>query len=378
MAIYTTPGSYINESKLVSLVPTVNGPTSAVFFGEAARGPLVPTLINDWPTYKSLFGDLDASYELGYAVYHYFANGGGVAWVVALDGGPPGTMAFRAALPACFDAGGPVDAIDRFDLLCVPGETDPATQTVLLACCAARRAFLIADCVADATVSSLAQGPDPRLVGPYASHAALYAPWVVVLDAAGDSRNVPPSPFVAGILARIDAQRGVWKAPAGVEATLVGANSLAVSFDARASDAINAAGINALRALPGKGFVVWGARTLAAPGGDSQYRYVSVRRLMLHIESSLDAGLHWTVLESNTERTWAVVRRSVEDFLDGLWRAGALAGARREQATFVRCDRTTMTQADSDAGRLIVEIGVAPVRPAEFIVVRLVCCTATS
>jgi len=167
------------------------------------------------------------------------------------------------------------------------------------------------------------------------------------------------------------------KAPAGSDATLVGATALAIAIDGPTRDAMNSAGIDGLRVLPGRGgLVIWGARTLAAAGGDAQYRYVSVRRLLLYLESSLDAGLRWIVFEPNDERTWALVRASVTDFLQRLWRDGALAGARLDQAAFVRCDRTTMTQADLDEGRLIVEIGVAPVRPAEFIVIRLVFRTA--
>ena len=372
------PGTYVEE---IPAVPrTIEGlPTGiTLFIGCATTGPRgLAVRVASVADFEATFGTPDATYTLGDSIAHYFANGGRVAWIVALDEGPPGSATFRSALLACFDPDGPVDAIDRVDLLCVPGESDPATQAALQTCCAARRVLFIADCPADATAGSLASGPDPRLVGAHASFCALYAPWVVVADAAGGSRTVPPSPFVAGICARIDARRGVWKAPAGSDATLVGAIGLASPIDGQAGDALNLVGIDALRTLPGQGVVVWGARTLAAAGGDPLYRYVCVRRLMLHIESSLDAGLQWTVFDANSERTWMLVRAAVDDFLDRLWRAGALPGATREQAAFVRCDRTTMTQADIDEGRLVVEIGVAPLRPAEFVVVRLVFATST-
>jgi len=372
------PGTYLDE--VPSSPRTIDGLATGItlFVGCATTGPrALAVQVTSDSHYQVTFGPPDPAHALGDAIAHYFANGGRVAWIVALDGGPPGAASFQAALLACFDPGGPVDAIDRFDLLCVPGESDPATQAALQARCAARRVFFIADCAADATASTLAQGPDARLVGANASYAALYAPWVLVADAMGAARLVPPSGFVAGIYARTDAQRGVWKAPAGSDATLVGATALAIAIDGPTRDAMNSAGIDGLRVLPGRGgLVIWGARTLAAAGGDAQYRYVSVRRLLLYLESSLDAGLRWIVFEPNDERTWALVRASVTDFLQRLWRDGALAGARLDQAAFVRCDRTTMTQADLDEGRLIVEIGVAPVRPAEFIVIRLVFRTA--
>lgn len=343
-----------------------------LFVGAAASGPRGVAIRMDGPApFAATFGAPDATHGLGDAVVRYFANGGRVAWVIAIDAGPADPAAFAPALLACFDAGGPVDAIDRFDLLCVPGLSHAPTQAALQACCATRRVFYIADCAADATAPALAAGPDPLLVGAHAGWMALIAPWVIAADAGGTPHAVPPSPFVAGLYARTDLQRGVWKAPAGVDATLVGATALATPLDRQTADAMNDAGIDALRVLPGHGVVAWGARTLAS-GSDATYRYVSVRRLLLYLESSVVAGLQWTVFEPNAEPTWAAVRSSVTTFLLETWRNGALAGTTFEQAAFVRCDGTTMTQADIDEGRLIVEIGVAPLRPAEFVVLRVV------
>ena len=361
------PGVYIDEESrrpdAIAGLPTA----ITLFVGATSSGPFdVAVKVTSRAGYATAFG---ASDDLAQSVAHYFANGGAVAWILSPNvagGAGPGSTAFHDALLACFADGGPVDAIDRFDLLCVPGEADPATQAALQAQCAARRAFYIADCAADATVATLAAGPDPLVLGPDASHAALYAPWVVPT---GGDRSFPPSGFVAGIYARIDAARGVWHAPAGADATLSGAGTLAVPIDARFGDTLNDAEINGLRARPDGSLVVWGARTL---GGDASCRYVPVRRSLLFVESSLAEGLAWTVFEPNVESLWARVRQLVSDFLANLWRAGAFAGTKPEQSWFVQCDRSTMAQADLDAGRLIVEVGVAPLRPAEFLVIRLV------
>lgn len=366
------PGTYVEEISRAAR-PIDGLPTGiTLFIGSAASGPRgVATRVTHVGDFAAIFGAPDAAHGLGDAIGHYFANGGRVAWIIAIDAAAPGSSVFASALLACFDAGGPVDAIDRFDLLCVPGLSDAATQATLQAHCATRRVFYIADCAAGATAQSLAAGPDPLLVGANAGFAALYAPWVIAADASGIPHAIPPSPFVAGIYARTDVQRGVWKAPAGAEATLVGATALATPIDGRTIDAMNSAGIDALRVLPGHGVVVWGARTLAA-ASDATYRYVSVRRLLLYLENSVVAGLQWTVFEANAEPTWTAVRSAVTDFLVAAWRGGALAGTKSEEAAFVRCDRTTMTQADIDAGRLVVLIGVAPARPAEFVMLRIV------
>ncbi len=182
---------------------------------------------------------------------------------------------------------------------------------------------------------------------------------------------------MAGIYARLDAQHGVWKAPAGTGAVVTGATALAVQIGTPLGNAMNAAGINALRSLPNQPILVWGARTLPAAGGDASYQYVPVRRLMLFIETSIEAGLAWTALEPNVATTWAAVSAAIGAWLTGLWRQGALQGAKPAQAWYVRCDATTMTPADIAAGRLIVMVGIAALRPAEFVVLRIVMRTAT-
>ena len=205
-------------------------------------------------------------------------------------------------------------------------------------------------------------------------YAALYHPWIEILDplvrpssGAPPARLLlPPSGFVAGIYARSDIQRGVHKAPANE--VVLGLTKFEININKGRQDVLNPEGINALRFFEGRGNRVWGARTVSS---DPEWKYVNVRRLFIFLEHSIDKGSQWAVFEPNNERLWANIRRTIEDFLLNLWKDGALLGAKPEQAYFVRCDRTTMTQNDLDNGRLIVLIGVAPVKPAEFVIFRI-------
>lgn len=205
-------------------------------------------------------------------------------------------------------------------------------------------------------------------------YAALYHPWIEILDpteraaqgAPPRRLKLPPSGFVAGIYARNDITRGVHKAPANE--VVRGLTRFEANINKPRQEVLNPEGINALRFFEGRGHRVWGARTMSS---DPEWKYVSDRRLFIYIEHSIDLGTQWVVFEPNNARLWANVRRTVEDFLLVLWKDGALLGDRPEKAYFVRCDRTTMTQNDLDNGRLICLVGVAPVKPAEFVIFRI-------
>ena len=205
-------------------------------------------------------------------------------------------------------------------------------------------------------------------------YAALYHPWIEISDpterpaqgAPPKRLLLPPSGFVTGIYVRNDIERGVHKAPANeIVRGLVRFES---NINTPRQEVLNPEGINALRFFEGRGYRVWGARTISS---DPEWKYVNVRRLFAFIERAIDVGTQWVVFEPNNERLWANVRRTIEDFLLVLWRDGMLLGDKPEQAYFVRCDRTTMTQNDLDNGRLICLIGVAPVKPAEFVIFRI-------
>jgi uncharacterized protein len=198
-------------------------------------------------------------------------------------------------------------------------------------------------------------------------YAAFYYPWVTIMDPiTRKNLNLPPSGFVAGIYARNDITRAVWKAPANEVVTL------AVDFEQILNkgqqEVLNPEGINCFRFFEGRGYRLWGARTVSS---DPEWKYVNLRRYFAYLEHSIDKGTQWAVFEPNGEALWANVRRTIEDFLLNEWQSGALLGDKPDKAYFVKCDRSTMTQNDLDNGRLICLIGVAPLRPAEFVIFRI-------
>ena len=219
------------------------------------------------------------------------------------------------------------------------------------------------------------QAVNPPLDSKY---AAVYYPWIRVFNPiTREPVLVPPGGHVAGIYARTDVERGVHKAPAnevvrGILTTDLNGNIGPLEFRINKGqhDILNPKGVNVIRDFrpDGRGVRVWGARTISS---DPEWKYVNVRRLFIFIEESIDEGTQWVVFEPNHEPTWAAVRRTVSGFLTSVWRSGALMGATAEEAFFVKCDRSTMTQDDIDNGRLICYVGVAPVKPAEFVIFRI-------
>jgi hypothetical protein len=205
------------------------------------------------------------------------------------------------------------------------------------------------------------------------AYAALYYPWITVSHPIDGSRlEVPPAPYIAGVWALSDINRGVAKAPANE--VIGSALDLEAALSTSQAELLSGQGVNCLRALPGRGILVWGARTIS---DDPQWKYVNIRRLCSYLEHSIDAGTKWAVFEDNGPALWSAIRSTVEDFLFAAWRSGALSGTKPDEAYFVRCDASTMTSADLDNGRLVCEIGIAPVRPAEFVIFRIGQWTAT-
>jgi uncharacterized protein len=198
-------------------------------------------------------------------------------------------------------------------------------------------------------------------------YAALYYPWVQLLDPVSiQDIDIPPSGHMAGIYAQTDDDRGVFKAPANV--VVQGITQFAQDVTKREQDLLNPVGINALRYFPDRGYRVWGARTLSS---DTEWQYINVRRLFIYVEASIDQGTQWVVFEPNDQTLWARVTQTITNFLTTTWQSGALFGSTADQAFFVKCDATTMTQDDLDNGRLICLIGIAPVKPAEFVIFRI-------
>jgi phage tail sheath protein FI len=199
------------------------------------------------------------------------------------------------------------------------------------------------------------------------NYAALYYPWVRILDPVTRAEiAVPPSGFVSGIFARNDVTRAVYKAPANEVVTL--ALGFELMLNKAQQDVLNPEGVNCFRFFEGRGFRLWGARLASS---DPEWKYVNLRRYFAYLEHSIDRGTQWAVFEPNGEALWANVRRTIEGFLLNEWQGGALLGDKPDKAYFVRCDRSTMTQNDLDNGRLVVLVGVAPLRPAEFVIFRI-------
>lgn len=237
-------------------------------------------------------------------------------------------------------------------------------QAIIAHCERLRFRFAVIDC--DKGVGN-ASALDPRAAIQDTSYAAFYYPWLVIADPqTGARRAVPPGGHVLGAYARTDVDRGVFKAPANQ--MLRGVLELEFDVNGATQDILNPRGVNVIRQFAASGIRVWGARTMTA---NALWKYVNVRRLLIFLEHSIYEGTQWVVFEPNGKPLWARVTDAIRLFLRAQWRVGALRGATEDKAFFVRCEETTMTQEDIDNGRLICEVGVAPVRPAEFVIFRI-------
>jgi phage tail sheath protein FI len=491
MPNYLSPGVYVEEVEAGSRPIEGVGTAVAAFVGLAARGPAnTPILVTNWNQFTATFGEFVEGSYLAHAVYGYFLNGGGAAYVVRVgaDGVEPsasaelpstegGKSAFRVAAIEAGSAGNDISvevgaaseggegsfklvvkqggkAVETFDNVTTGkgkqnvatvvkaqsktitieevGALAPAAGTTSLAgggaavparvtpsdyvgSSADRTGFAGLEAVDEVTMLSV---PDLMAVyeqgiidleglqavqlamiahcelmgdrvaildappglnaqqvkewrvdkaGYDSKYATLYWPWVKVFDPlSGQARFVPPSGHVAGIWARNDDTRGVHKAPANE--VVRGAISLEINITKAEHDQLNPNGINCIRSFPGRGIRVWGARTISS---DPSWRYLNVRRLFNYVEESIFEGTQWVVFEPNDIRLWGRVKRTINAFLLRVWRDGALFGATPDQAFFVVCDETNNPPETRDAGQLIVDIGIAPVKPAEFVVFRI-------
>jgi phage tail sheath protein FI len=493
------PGVYVEE--IPSGVRTITGVATSItaFVGWAPRGPVdSATLVLSWADFARNFGGLDNRSLLGYAVSHFFANGGQQAYIVRVtaDDATPGAvtvdgkLTVTAASPGqwaahyaivtkrraddasrfqlkvvniaqdpkgipvevfenlsisatdsrfavtvlkndstlvnaalvgtpadppadtALDANGKVpdsakltngadgtvlkpdnanfenavypqagtggvyllDRIDLFNLLCVPGETTDTVIQNLSGFCHDRRAFLVVDAASDDTLTKLENGPPNITSGANAANAAFYFPWPLAPDPLAENRprEFPPCGFVAGLYARTDGTRGVWKAPAGTEAALTGVSGLTAVLTNDENGVLNPKAVNCLRTFPVYGTVIWGARTLQ--GNDeigSEWKYVPVRRTALFLEESLYRALKWVVFEPNDEPLWAQIRLNVGAFMHDLFRQGAFQGSTPQQAYFVKCDKETTTQNDINRGIVNIVVGFAPLKPAEFVIIQI-------
>jgi phage tail sheath protein FI len=498
MPTYLSPGVYVQEVSSGSKPIEGVGTAVAAFVGLTEKGPAnTPTLVTNWTQFNTQFGDFVEGSYLAHAVYGYFLNGGGSAYVVrvgsdgdgeqpsaraelaakdepgrpvyritAAEGGPAGddisveigdpgeagedtfkvTVSRGGKVEETFDnlstkrgsnnastvvkarsklirleeigSGGAVtvpekasvklsggtsvtqvrvtaddyvgnsadrtgfaglEAVDEITMLSVPDvmaayqsgiidlEAVQAVQLAMIAHCE-----LMGDRVAilDAPPSLNAQQVKEwrqDKAGYDSKYAALYWPWIKVFDPLkGQGMLIPPSGHMAGIWARNDDTRGVHKAPANE--VVRGAISLELQITKGEHDQLNPSGINCIRAFPGRGVRVWGARTISS---DPEWRYLNVRRLFNYVEESILEGTQWVVFEPNDSRLWDAVKRNVSAFLRRVWRDGALFGTTAAEAFFVKCDAENNTQDTIDIGQLIIDVGIAPVKPAEFVIFRI-------
>lgn len=273
-----------------------------------------------------------------------------------------------------------LEQADLFNLLCIPPYDDGNVGTPVVGAaavyCEKRRAMLLIDPPSDWTSKTAArnaiQDAEANL-GTQSKNAAVFFPRVKQANPLRENQleEFVPCGVVAGIFARTDAQRGVWKAPAGLEATLTGVSALSVNLTDAENGELNPLGVNCLRFFPGVGRVVWGSRTLQ--GADrlaSEWKYVPVRRLALFLEESLYRGTQWVVFEPNDEPLWSQIRLNIGAFMNNLFRQGAFQGRTPREAYFVKCDRETTTQNDIDRGIVNIVVGFAPLKPAEFVIIK--------
>lgn len=367
------------------------GTNTVGFLGESAKGPMNESvLITNWSQFVKTFGDFkDCSEHLAHAVYGFFNNGGSRCFVVNVGAPVEAVKETKAAqsdkkdekAPAQATGGGGRDAlyigrdggpgartglkcfeeVDEIAIVAAPGQTSPAVQDALLSHCETRKdRFAVLDSPETIT-GGIDKLPKPR----DSKYGAYYFPWIQVYDPDKGNIFVPPSGHIAGVYSRTDSERGVHKAPANE--IVRGALGLKYNVSKGEQDLLNPKGINAIRLMNG-GIRIWGARTLSS---DPSWRYINVRRLFIMVESSIERATQWVVFEPNDHRLWKCVQRTISSFLTLLWRNGALMGTSPEQAFYVKCDEETNPPEVIDAGQLVVEIGLAPVKPAEFVIFRI-------
>lgn len=405
------PGIFIEEVP-VNPRPIQGVDTSTVaFVGRAARGPCdKPIVVTTVQEFEEKFGGSWRESTLACAVSDFFRNGGQRAIVVrvfkpgnnpprarltvgditmeAVNEGPWGSSTGTGSDGAELDAesligdreGGTgiyaLEQVETFGMLNIPpylssGDVDTSVLQSAAKYCEERRAMLLIDSPSHWTDTRSAILGISTGIGTRSKNAAVFFPRLRRLCPSGgtDMCTAAPGGAIAGVYARIDRERGVWKAPAGAHARIDGVD-LGLELSKVESEELTSFGINCLRTLPTGGVAIWGARTLAGDNqSGSEWKYVSVRRLALYIEESVFQGTRWVMFEPNTASVREKIRRLVGNFLASLYRQGAFAGATPMESYFVRCDSETTTAADMKLGIMRVEIGFAPLKPAEFVVV---------
>lgn len=389
MPSYITPGVFVETSFNRVRAIQQTGTSTAAFIGYIATGPIVtPVEVLSWTDYVNTFGGIrDAQYSvagstfqagdaMGQAIFAFFAHGGRKACICRTSGVNPDLSEYANALKKLV-------RVKDVNVVLLPGLAwdsvgKPILERAISHCETTENRMAIIDIPAGLELHSAQQVRSLNLSK--SSYASSYYPWPLMRNPlftgnagsnTAQSVLVSPAAVAAGIWARIDEQRGVWKAPAGMQAGLTGVDRLEYALTNTEQDFLSRNGINAIRHLPSRGFLIWGARTLATQT-EPQWRYLPVRRTAMMIRESLTIGSRWAVFEHNDNRLWSSLREQFEQFLATLFRSGAFQGEKQEQAYFVNCGLgQTMTQQDILSGTVVVEVGFAPLKPAEFVVMKI-------
>ena len=387
MPVYQAPGVYVEEISSGSKPIAGVGTSIAGFIGRVddnvtmpnkpvrstqlpetyALAPVnQPQLITSWERFKTGFGDFqESNATLAHALFGFFNNGGTRCWVTRIaDEINPENV--RAALET-------FKPIDEIAIVVVPGAVSDEVQNAILDHCEdqyLQDRFAILDGrheeVTNFNLTKEAIQGGTR----DSSYGAIYFPWIEVFDPITDKNiYVPPSGHITGVYSRVDTERGVNKAPANE--VIRGAEGVEIDVTKADQAGLNPDGINVIRKFSSNNnILIWGARTLASKE-DSEWQYINVRRLFLYLRESIDEGTQWAVFEPNDFKLWAKIRRNVSAFLTNVWRDGALFGKTAQEAFYVKCDEETNPPEVRDLGQVVTEIGVAVVKPAEFVIFRI-------
>ena len=402
MPQYQTPGIYVEEIESGSKPIDALATNIVGFLGVAEKGPVSePTLVANWSQYTRIFGSMHTKGWLGHAVYLFFQNGGTKCYInnlqkVEESSSTKSNVKLDAKLGEIEDEKkdhtnesdkitnpenmatliigkdeGPgkrtglyaFDEITDISIICAPGVTDSASQDAILSHCEKHKFRVGVLDAPEAVEKGIAylQTPRDSMMGAY------YFPWIQMYDPELEQEVfAPPSGGIAGIYGRVDSTRGVHKAPANE--IYRGAVGLKYKLTDAEQELLNPKGINCIRDFVGRGIRVWGARTFSS---NQEWRYINVRRLFCMVEQAIQEGTNWVVFEPNTRDLWKKIVRNVTAFLLRIWKDGALFGDTPEEAFYVRCDDELNPPESIDAGYVICEIGIAPAKPAEFVIFRV-------
>lgn len=365
MVTYKTPDVYIEERHdAVRLIEGVSTSVAA-FIGETQRGPLdAAQRIQNYAEFEKCYGVPSENNYLAMAVQQYFSNGGIHLYIARVN--PVSSRPLDARYHAAFAL---LDSIHEISLIATPGMGTPSMLRYGAAYCAARRdCFFIGEmaCLDDTVAAAERFVAD---VNSDSTYAAVYFPWLIIKHN-NTTLAVPPSGTIAGMFARTDRFRGVWKAPAGTDAELHNVVGVTANLNQDQHALLNPIGVNVIRDLPDTGIVVLGARTLGALAA-AEWKYIPVRRMAIYIEQSIAQGTDWAVFEPNSNVLWSKLQNAIYAFMYELYRLGAFMGDKPEHAFFVKCDAATNPQITTEPTTVRMQVGFAPLRPAEFIILTI-------